>query len=422
MNNIIKFTMAAGILALMGCSGDNVSGAAIEGNAIAKNSSSSITSSSETSSSDSNVGEHSIDFTTKPTQIVALTRGEASVYGDEFGAEATCSSAYRSYLARFNVGYAHMFEKSMMISNFGDACDSIFDKFKNSCSSGVVSVSSEGACNNNGTFKAFCYLSKTDSVTVCSDGRNCESKGPVSEAVFDSIVTEFLKESREICDDIAVDVDSTKTENGYAELPSYSAVGIDTNSSRSFIIKPNVEALNVSDAERSVLDSFARAFPAKSEVDAFGGLTVYDAARWYVFSPSSEKYYVGASSNRCKVDAIREEYGLKRDANWSTGAYGSLDVTFLYNTILQYSDSVIVYLVAGSMSATERESVETLFRTECESTVGSFYDYPSKGMTNNVGMACAVKNFSDITFDAILGQQTDLCENMYMTLVQPVLD
>ncbi|WP_295051470.1 hypothetical protein [uncultured Fibrobacter sp.] len=41
MNNVIKFTMAAGVLALLGCTDSNVSGAAIEGNAVAQNSSSS---------------------------------------------------------------------------------------------------------------------------------------------------------------------------------------------------------------------------------------------------------------------------------------------------------------------------------------------------------------------------------------------
>jgi hypothetical protein len=103
-------------------------------------------------------------------------------------------------------------------------------------------------------------------------------------------------------------------------------------------------------------------------------------------------------------------------------AYGGLDVAYLYNTILQYSDSVIVYLVAGSVRSVERENAETLFRTECESNAGSFYNYPSKGMVNNVGMACAVKNFTGISFDAILGQQASLCENMYGTIAHPVQD
>ncbi|MBP5440692.1 MAG: hypothetical protein J6Y14_07250, partial [Fibrobacter sp.] len=276
MNNIIKFTMAAGVLALMGCSDSNVSGAAIEDNAVAQNSSSSdgasnssssvVSSSSvETNLSSSYVPSYSVDFTTKPTRVLALTRGEVSVYGEEFGAEASCSAYNRGFRARFSVAHAHIFEKTMMITNFGDACDSVYNVFKKSCASGIVVDSPEGACNNGGTFKAFCYLSKTDTVTVCSDGINCESKGPVSEAVFDSIVTEFSREAAEICDNIAVGIDTTAMQH---DLPSMPAVGIDTSANRSFIIKPNVETLNVSDDERAVLDSLAMAYPSKSVVSA----------------------------------------------------------------------------------------------------------------------------------------------------------
>ena len=433
MNNVIKFTMVASVLALMGCTDNNVSGAAIEDNAVAQNSSSSdgasnssssVVSSSSVSSSGSNVGEYFIEFATKPTQVMALTHGEASVYGEELGAEAQCSAAYRSYLARFNVDYAHMFVKSMMISGFDDACDSIYDKFKNSCASGIIVDSErhpESACNKGG-FKAFCYLSKTDSVTVCSNGQDCETKGPIAEVVFDSIVTDFLRESREACDNIAVGLDSTKIGDGRAQLPSLPAASVDSKSNRSFVIKPNIEALNVSDDERVVLDSLARAFPSKSVVSKTNDLTVYDAARYYAFGSSSEKYYVGPVSTRCDVDVFRDEFGLKRSADWLMEAYGGLDVAYLYNTILQYSDSVIVYLVAGSVRSVERENAETLFRTECESNAGSFYNYPSKGMVNNVGMACAVKNFTGISFDAILGQQASLCENMYGTIAHPVQD
>lgn len=423
MNNVIKFTMAAGVLALMGCTDNNVSGAAIEGNAVAENSSSSdgainssssVVSSSSISSSNSNVGEYFIEFTTKPTQVMALTHGEASVYGEEFGAEAQCSAAYRSYLARFNVDYAHMFVKSMKISGFDDACDSIYDKFKNSCASGIIVDSErhpEGACNNGGTFKAFCYLSKTDTVTVCSDGINCESKGPVSEAVFDSIVTEFSREAAEICDNIAVGIDTTAMQH---ELPSTPAVDVDTGANRSFVIKPNVETLNVSDDERAVLDSLAMAYPSKSVVSATNDLRIYSAAK-YVFKTSPEKYNVRAAAPRCDVSVYSEEQGLMLNVDLSME-------NRLENTILSVSDSVILYMVSGGLNSPRyKEYAETLFRTECEATAGSFYNYPPSEMLQNVAMACAVKNFSGITFDAILGQQANLCVNKW-PLVQAVLD
>ena len=419
MNNVIKFTMAASVLALMGCTDNNVSGAAIEDNAVAQNSSSSdgannssssVVSSSSISSSNSNVGEYFIEFTTKPTQVMALTHGEASVYGEEFGAEAQCSAAYRSYLARFNVDYAHMFVKSMKISGFDDACDSIYDKFKNSCASGIIVDSErhpESACNKGG-FKAFCYLSKTDSVTVCSNGQDCETKGPVAEVVFDSIVTDFLRESREACDNIAVGIDTTAMQH---DLPSMPAVGIDTSANRSFIIKPNVETLNVSDDERAVLDSLAMAYPSKSVVTKTNDLLIYSAAR-YVFKTSPEKYNVRP---RCDVSVYSEEQGLMLNVDLSME-------NRLENTILSVSDSVILYMVSGGLNSPwYKEYAETLFRTECESTAGSFYNYPSSEMLQNVAMACAVKNFSGITFDAILGQQANLCVNKW-TLVPAVLD
>ena len=422
MNNVIKFTMAAGVLALMGCTDNNVSGAAIEDNAVAQNSSSSdgannssssVVSSSSISSSNSNVGEYFIEFTTKPTQVMALTHGEASVYGEEFGAEAQCSAAYRSYLARFNVDYAHMFVKSMKISGFDDACDSIYDKFKNSCASGIIVDSErhpESACNKGG-FKAFCYLSKTDSVTVCSNGQDCETKGPVAEVVFDSIVTDFLRESREACDNIAVGIDTTAMQH---DLPSMPAVGIDTSANRSFIIKPNVETLNVSDEERAVLDSLAMAYPSKSVVTKTNDLLIYSAAR-YVFKTSPEKYNVRP---RCDVSVYSEEQGLMLNVDLSME-------NRLENTILSVSDSVILYMVSGGLNSPwYKEYAETLFRTECEATAGSFYNYPSSEMfqtLQNLAMACAVKNFSGITLEAILGQQANLCVNK-STLVQAVLD
>ncbi|SHK20766.1 hypothetical protein [Fibrobacter sp. UWB12] len=425
MNNVIKFTMAAGLLALAACSDDSVSGAAIEPSTMANNSSSSdgannssssVVSSSSISSSSSNVGEYFIEFTTKPTQVMALTHGEASVYGEEFGAEAQCSAGYRSYLARFNVDYAHMFVKSMMISGFDDACDSIYDKFKNSCASGIIVDSErhpEGACNK-GRFKAFCYLSKTDSVTVCSNGQDCETKGPVAEVVFDSIVTDFLRESREACDNIAVGIDTTAMQH---DLPSMPAVGIDTSANRSFIIKPNVETLNVSDDERAVLDSLAMAYPSKSVVSATNDLRIYSAAK-YVFKTSPEKYNVRAAAPRCDVSVYSEEQGLMLNVDLSME-------NRLENTILSVSDSVILYMVSGGLnSPLYKEYAETLFRTECEATAGSFYNYPSSEMfqtLQNLAMACAVKNFSGITLEAILGQQANLCVNKW-TLVPAVLD
>lgn len=475
MNNVIKFTMAAGVLALMGCTDDTVSGSAIEGNAVADNSSSSIANNSSNSNSAS-----TISFSTAVTSAMVVDNAQISVYGEENGAAATCTADEKFYSAKMKISHG-VIEQSLEVKNLGSTCDRVLDDFLKSCSSVTVvdnGVNAQKSCDENGNVRAFCYDDRANPIGICTNTVPpvCTEPAPDTTVDFNAVLNDFMSTSAGMCNEISKDA-STKTgmfsvpsstsrdvssSSGFVEtspdpvdsefecdlktgkncekddfkidtsyvpvvdprqeLPSSSAEGIDASANRSFIIKPNVETLNVSETERIVLDSLARAFPSKSVVSKTNDLTVYDAARYYAFGSSSEKYYVGPVSTRCDVDVFRDEFGLTRSADWLMEAYGGLDVAYLYNTILQYSDSVIVYLVAGSVRSVERENAETLFRTECESNAGSFYNYPSKGMVNNVGMACAVKNFTGISFDAILGQQASLCENMYGTIAHPVQD
>ena len=156
------------------------------------------------------------------------------------------------------------------------------------------------------------------------------------------------------------------------------------------------------------------AYPSKSVVSATNDLRIYSAAK-YVFKTSPEKYNVRAAAPRCDVSVYSEEQGLMLNVDLSME-------NRLENTILSVSDSVILYMVSGGLNSPRyKEYAETLFRTECESTAGSFYNYPPSEMLQNLAMACAVKNFSGITLDAILGQQANLCVNKW-TLVQAVLD
>ena len=449
------------LCALTACSleDSSVAGTTTIPNASAENisSSSEVAASSSdgafVSSSQANSANAAQDivFSTKATAKEPLSRGEIVVYGEENGAIAACTADGKSYEAKLKVNNG-LVEKSIEMKNFGSSCDSVLAEFIASCHSNVSvnnGKNSEQSCDENGNVKAYCFddgsipadttvdfnkafndlsnfsgelcyaittgANSTTMLfsTLSSTSRDLSSSSGVYVPPTNPVDPneKCLEETGEKCDEPDLPpVDPRQ------ELPSYSAVGIDTNSNRSFIIKPNVETLNVSDDERAVLDSLARAFPSKSVVSEHYDLSVSEAARYYAFGSSSEKYYVGAGSTRCDVDVFRDKFGLESSAHWLSGYY---NLRYLYNTILQYSDSVIVYLVAGSM---ESESVETLFRTECESVAGSFYNYPSKGMVNNVGMACAVKNFTGVTLDAILGQQASLCENMYVTLVHPVQD
>ena len=465
MLNLKQFSyIGLALCALTACSleDSSVAGTTTVPNATAENisSSSEVAASSSdgasVSSSQANSANAAQDivFSTKATAKEPLPRGEVVVYGEENGAIAACTADGKSYEAKLKVNNG-LVEKSIEMKNFGSSCDSVLAEFIASCHSNVSvnnGKNSEQSCDENGNVKAYCFddgsipadttvdfnkafnslsnfsgelcyaittgANSTTMLfsTLSSTSRDVSSSSGYVETPHDPIDPneKCIEETGKKCDDNnPVD---TPVVDPRQELLSSSAEGIDASANRSFIIKPNVETLNVSETERIVLDSLARAFPSKSEVDAFNGLWVSEAAQYNAFGSSSEKYYVGPVSTRCDVDVSRDKFGLKRSAHWLSGYY---NLRYLYNTILQYSDSVIVYLVAGSM---ESESVETLFRTECESVAGSFYNYPSKGMVNNVGMACAVKNFTGVTLDAILGQQASLCENMYVTLVHPVQD
>ena len=461
---------AAGSMALfslIACSndadGNKLTGATIDPDAIAQN----FSSSSHSGSSDANNANFNfpeIAFKTAATSIVALDGGELKTFEAENGASAECTGDEKSYISKIQIDADGVVKNSLELKNFGSGCDSVLAEFVASCHSQAVVYNGKDdkkTCDENGNVKSYCYDDRavttipadstvnfdeivrklsTFSEELCNDvykdartkmgifstlsstSRDVSSSSVFVETSHDPIDPneKCIEETGKKCDDNnPVD---TPVVDPRQELPSSPAVGIDTSANRSFIIKPDVETLNVSDDERAVLDSLARAFPSKSEVDAFNDLRVSEAARYYAFGSSSEKYYVGPVSTRCDVNVFRDKFGLESSAHWLMEAYGGLDVAYLYNTILQYSDSVIVYLVAGSVRSVERENAETLFRTECESNAGSFYNYPSKGMVNNVGMACAVKNFTGVTLDAILGQQASLCENMYVTLVQPVQD
>lgn len=459
MNNVIKFTMAAGVLALLGCTDSNVSGAAIEGNAIAENSSSSV---ANNSSASMNV-PFRIAFSTKVTEVLNVDNADISVYGEENGAEAGCTADGKSFEAKLKVNDG-LVENSIEMKNFGSSCDSVLAEFVASCQSRALvfnGSNNKESCDERGNVIAYCVDDRAVGMTICTNNvpGTCTTKPAKTTIDFNELFKDFSKFSGEVCNAISKGASSTtghfttpsstsrdmsssstgnkptssfvdpnikcleetgkkcnelevKPVDPRQELPSYSAVGVDTNSNRSFVIKPNVETLNVSDAERSVLDSLASAFPSKSVVSATNDLRIYSAAK-YVFKTSPEKYNVRP---RCDVSVYSEEQGLMLNVDLSME-------NRLENTILSVSDSVVLYMVSGGLNSSGyKENVETLFRTECEATAGSFYKYSPSEMLQNLAMACAVKNFSGITLDAVIGQQASLCENIYVNFLQPVQD
>ena len=468
MNNVIKFTMVASVLALMGCTDNNVSGAAIEDNAVAQNSSSS----KANGSSNSMNGPSQIVFSTKATKVMNVDNVDISVYGEENGAEAACTADEKSYEAKLKVNDG-LVENSIEMKNFGSSCDSVLAEFVASCESMVFIYNGNNkteSCDENGNVTAYCFDDRAVGMTICTNNvpGTCSTKPAEASVDFNELFKSFSKFSGNVCNAISKGSSSTtgsftapsstsrdmssssmgdkptssfvdpnikcleetgkkcnelevKPVDPRQELPSYSAIGVDTNSSRSFVIKPNVETLNVSDAERSVLDSLVRAYPRKTKTDAIDGMTIflsYEAE--YRFTTEMDEYYVrGDGSERSAIDVYREEKGVKSSMVLPLDVYYG-GQGYISVTTLQVSESSILYLVRATLGSYASLLIDT-FRTECEATSGSFYEYGPAFMAD-VAVACAVKNFSGITFDGILGQQKNLFRNAFATFVQPVVD
>lgn len=216
--------------------------------------------------------------------------------------------------------------------------------------------------------------------------------------------------------------DSTATPNEIAETSSSSEIPITSSaddtiessssktttilSNRKFIIAPNTENLEVSDEERAILDSLAKAFPQKSTTDQIDGMTRfinYDAQ--YNFTTPKERYTIPEEDdpNFCTIEEYKEETGLIRSV--ITSSFRTLQTTMLLT-----SDNSIAYLAYGEIGSSV-ETVKNLFQAECEANNGSFYDYyPYAEM---VAVACTVKNFTGIPFETIVSEQQSLCDNDY---------
>jgi len=201
---------------------------------------------------------------------------------------------------------------------------------------------------------------------------------------------------------------STTIPNATAEVSSSSESPITSSSDRKFIIAPNTENLEVSDEERAILDSLAKAFPQKYTIDQIDGMTRfinYDAQYNFNTPIPEEMFNIPKEDDPyfCSVGVHREESGLTRSIN--TNSRRTLQTTTLLTP-----DNSIAYLAYGEIGSSV-ETVKNLFLTECEATNGSFYDYyPNDG---KVAVACAVKNFTGFPFETIVSEQQNLCDNDY---------
>lgn len=201
MNNIIKLSMVVGAFTMVGCSDNNISGAAIEGNAVAQNSSSSDGASNSSSSSAENV-KIDIDFSSKVTSSVALKRISISVYGEE-GTSASCSAGEKSYAAKMKVSEG-IVEQFMELKNFGSACDSVLNAFVASCpvkASVYNETNYKKSCDEKGSVIALCHDARAVPLTVCTNTvpGSCTTIPADSTVDFNEILNDFVTSSDNMC-------------------------------------------------------------------------------------------------------------------------------------------------------------------------------------------------------------------------------
>lgn len=238
MNNVIKFTMVASVLALMGCTDSNVSGAAIEGNAVAQNSSSS----KANGSSNSMNGPSQIVFSTKATEVLNVDNADISVYGEENGAEAGCTADGKSFEAKLKVNDG-LVENSIEVKNFGNSCDSVLAEFVASCQSRALvfnGSNNKESCDEHGNVIAYCVDDRAVAMTVCTETvpGTCTTKPAKTTIDFNELFNDFSKFSGNVCNAISKGASST---TGRFTTPSSTSRDMSSSSTE----PPDPDTLNV---------------------------------------------------------------------------------------------------------------------------------------------------------------------------------
>lgn len=216
MNNVIKFTMAAGVLALMGCTDNNVSGAAIEGNAVAQNSSSS---SDVVSSSGVQIPNGKISFDTQPTARVKVMGGEVMEYWYSAGVSSHCEINNKHYNSHVQFGLDGVASRDILLSGLGDKCEPILDSFKKTCETAVTAIISSPdtilfepnlndiTCDGSKSIYIYCYIMHgVETVQSCTDGNPSYCTSVVVDTTFfKNFVSDFTKETDDVCNSIYAD-------------------------------------------------------------------------------------------------------------------------------------------------------------------------------------------------------------------------
>ena len=139
-----------------------------------------------------------ITFTTVATKEYVIKNGveytvhengKIEVYEVEKGATASCKIDEKSYSAKFKFGLNQRVERSIKIEKFGNACEPLFEQFKNLCLLQNSNDELSGACDDEGTLEAYCaYVDQN--------------------ANFDTYLSDFTSVSKSNCGDDNVHIDS----------------------------------------------------------------------------------------------------------------------------------------------------------------------------------------------------------------------
>ena len=230
MNNVIKLTMAAGLLALAACSDDSVSDAAIEPSTMANNSSASM-----------NVPVR-IAFSTKVTEVLNVDNADISVYGEENGAEAGCTADGKSFEAELKVNDG-LVENSIEVKNFGSSCDSVLAEFVASCQSRALvfnGSNNKESCDEHGNVIAYCVDDRAVGMTICTNNvpSTCTTKPAKTTIDFNELFKDFSKFSGNVCNAISKGASST---TGRFTTPSSTSRDMSSSSTE----PPDPDTLNV---------------------------------------------------------------------------------------------------------------------------------------------------------------------------------
>lgn len=347
MNNIIKFTMAAGVLALVGCSETNVSGAAIEGNALAQNSSSS---SDVVSSSGVQIPNGKISFDTPPTARVKVMGGDVLVYKQSAGARSQCNVNNKHYSSHVKFGLDSVAYRDISLSGLGDKCEPILNASLKICESDVFVLTPSGlfyygspnlndiTCEDSedDIFIYCAVMHGIETYESCTDGNPsyCTSV-VVDTAFFNNFVSDLTKETDDICNslyaDMTLDNYSKQFTENVDELSFDDHVLAFNGGGAIYISAPDSITHIKEISPQEVLESFP------NTVQYVGNSLFSENCKLYSVSLGINSYYYGFVLNKVSKDSIE----ITKIAPSGNCTYGKSDFLRKAEFLVQDCDGLI---------------------------------------------------------------------------------